>query len=284
VLWAGGTLDFALDDDTEPDPATIDAECYDLTGEGGSLGETYYEYCWFPTTSDKTACEEDENLINCEDQTECTTSATVGAWREDMFDTTETRYREQRVSYFECGSSPVEYQSSTEDMLIMDKKKSVCVDATHYAFQGHYLYGVGTHWFSYESGACSGSCNTSLESGEVTNENTQLTPPCTAANGTVDLAIVDIIPIQVIPNVDMVKDKSGYVVVNVTNYGTTTANGTVHAWFNGDELVLSSHDFAFSNSNNRLIQPGAGELFVFDFKPGTTGTNLVVNATVEVSS
>lgn len=80
----------------------------------------------------------------------------------------------------------------------------------------------------------------------------------------------------------MVKDKSGYVVVNVTNTGDA-ARAYVRAWFNGNQLTFSSDIFEnIQNTNNRSIAANSSGLFVFDFTPGTAGTNLIVNATVEV--
>ncbi len=95
-------------------------------------------------------------------------------------------------------------------------------------------------------------------------------------------AIVNIIPIQVIPNVPMVEGKSGYVVVNVTNYGTSPAKAYVQAWFNGESLMMERDIFyTFGNWNNHTVDPGQNVWFVFKFNPDVAGDNLTLNASVE---
>lgn len=89
-----------------------------------------------------------------------------------------------------------------------------------------------------------------------------------------DLEIIDIIPIQVVTGVDMVKGKSGYVRVVARNNGPQNAVGKVTVTFNGEELTPVGNDW-------RNMQPDASNYtFDFEFKPDVAGSNLVINASI----
>jgi hypothetical protein len=221
-------------------------------------------------------------LINCASFTDCEVGD-LGETRSGLVDSSSSEYRDQaaRVLY-DCLFDDSYYTTTLEWILIMDQKRSVCVNSTHYAYQGHHSAG----WTTYIGPvACAAQCYNESTASTSTRGAT-LGDPCTpnATGNTTDLAIVDIIPIQVIPDVDMVKDKSGYVVVNVTNTGSQ-AKAYVRAGFNGDELPFAGDVFeGLININNRTMENGTNELFVFNFTPSIVGTNLVVNASVEVFS
>ncbi|MFH1328933.1 MAG: hypothetical protein ABIH76_08880 [Candidatus Bathyarchaeota archaeon] len=92
-----------------------------------------------------------------------------------------------------------------------------------------------------------------------------------------DLKIVDIVPIQVVPGVEMVKDKSGIVKVLARNIGGYPAYGTVTVMYDGSPLP----------SDGNATQPmpvNVTKTFYFNFTPTITGNNRPINATIEVAS
>ncbi len=91
----------------------------------------------------------------------------------------------------------------------------------------------------------------------------------------VDLEILDVIPIQVVPDVDMVKDKSGYVRVVAVNNGPYGEIGNVSVTFNNDYLTPVGY-------SNKTMPVGTNVSFDFYFKPTVVGTDLPINASIEV--
>lgn len=109
---------------------------------------------------------------------------------------------------------------------------------------------------------------------------TNCQPGQTCSNGVcfgADLAILDVIPIQVIPNVDIVKGKSGYVRVIIKNLGNLNATGKVNVTFEGTPLVPYN-----PTSASKLIIAGTNESFDFIFKPEIVGNNMIISANVSV--
>lgn len=101
---------------------------------------------------------------------------------------------------------------------------------------------------------------------------------CGGGNQT-DLAILDVIPVQVIPDVDMVKGKSGYVRVIVRNYGPLNAVGQVNVTFDGNPLT----PYNPANASNFILN-GTNGTFDFSFKPNSIGSNKAVIANVTIVS
>lgn len=98
------------------------------------------------------------------------------------------------------------------------------------------------------------------------------------SNGTTaDLEILEIIPIQVVMDVDMVLGKTGLVRVNVKNNGPLDVNGTVTVTFEGDTLSSYGND-----TDNKKINNGDTVSFDFSFNPEQTGTQ-TFSAEVSVS-
>ena len=91
-----------------------------------------------------------------------------------------------------------------------------------------------------------------------------------------DLEILDVIPIQVVPDVPMIKDKSGVVKVVALNNGPDSGSGTIYVKFNGQSL---SPDGTATKS----MPVNQNVSFYFIFNPDTEGTNLLINASIEVS-
>ena len=90
-----------------------------------------------------------------------------------------------------------------------------------------------------------------------------------------DLEILNVIPVQVIPDVDMVKGKSGYVRVIVRNNGPYNATALVNIEYEGVQLPI------YDNST-KFIANGENKTFDFKFKPMNAGTNKTISATVWV--
>jgi hypothetical protein len=95
-----------------------------------------------------------------------------------------------------------------------------------------------------------------------------------ACIGETDLAILEVTPIQVIPHVDMVKGKSGYVRVIVHNYGLFNATALVSVTFDGTPLPLGNA--------TKLIINGSNETFDFDFIPDVIGNNKIISANITI--
>lgn len=82
---------------------------------------------------------------------------------------------------------------------------------------------------------------------------------------------------QVIPNVDMVRDKSGYVRVIVYNHGPSSATALVNVTFDGNILT------PYNPSNaSKYITADANESFDFNFKPEVSGNNKIIIANVSI--
>lgn len=85
-------------------------------------------------------------------------------------------------------------------------------------------------------------------------------------NATTDLEILEIIPIQVVRDVDMVLGKTGLVRVNVKNNGPADSNTTVSVIFEGSNLTT------YSDTAKKFILANQNASFDFMFKPNATGT------------
>jgi len=100
-------------------------------------------------------------------------------------------------------------------------------------------------------------------------------------NVSTDLEIVDIIPIQVIPDVPMVRGKSGYVRVIARNNGPSEVGpygyGTVRAWFDGHEL-----DAVGSATKSMPLYQNVSFDFILEADDIDTAGTVVVNASLEV--
>lgn len=91
-----------------------------------------------------------------------------------------------------------------------------------------------------------------------------------------DLEILEIIPIQVVRGIDIVKGKSGIVRVVVRNNGPLNASGTVNVTLDGSLLNTFQGE-----SDTKLILANQNETFDFSFNPASIGTKTFV-AEVEI--
>lgn len=104
----------------------------------------------------------------------------------------------------------------------------------------------------------------------------------TCSNGVclgADLAIIKVVPIQVVPYpyVKMVKDRTGYVRVIVKNLGALNVTGKVNVTFEGTPLVPYN-----PTSASKLIIAGTNESFDFVFKPTLVGLDKQISANVTI--
>ncbi|MBS3098775.1 hypothetical protein J4462_01035 [Candidatus Pacearchaeota archaeon] len=133
-----------------------------------------------------------------------------------------------------------------------------------------------------DSGRCDSTCQARLTDGQSCDENSDCINGicsggiCGGAGVTTDLAVVDIEAIQIIPNVNLLKGRTGIIRVTVTNYGPEPTNGTVTAKFDGSSLSIASGDTA-----TKPIPVNQNVTFLFDFTPSSTGTKgVVANVTI----
>jgi hypothetical protein len=91
-----------------------------------------------------------------------------------------------------------------------------------------------------------------------------------------DLEILSVKAIQVVEDVEMIKDKTGVVKVIAKNKGPDDASGTVTVIFSGQSLTANE-------STTKSMVVGHNVSFYFNFKPTVTGNNLIINATISVS-
>ncbi|KYK25222.1 hypothetical protein AYK26_06405 [Euryarchaeota archaeon SM23-78] len=275
VTWVGWQLDMKIDYCITP-PLIIDGECYRYRGYPFN-----YEKCYFKTSSLEDLCDADDGLISCSEDTDCETGLTAGEQHSGVIDTSSaTAYTGDSThsSYLiSCGTQNFgDYVTENDpNLYVINKKRFHCVNSSHYTYQGWY----GSGWINYGGGACSETCDDSSAQ-NYTNPDDTINNPC-VGNET-DLAIVNIIPIQVVSGVDMVKDKSGYVVVNVSNTGNNKATVNVSAWFEGIKLNISKDVFTFLNINPKSLSANSSTLFIFDFTPHLNGTNKIINSSIKI--
>ncbi len=297
VVWQnsyslGGTL-------TNPNSGHI-GECWYFDYVAGQ--SSTYDYCGFTSTASKNLCSSYcNNAATCD-------STSSGAYTQFFTGVGPGEYTTKVFSLDDVSGSCNIYDIGSGTYYSIDQKSTAC-NSGNYVVRGRYASGSYVTLNAYSCGS-NMTCDSNYAGATCTTASCTLSSPCrtvqggscssdsdcltnlTCQSGTcepanwTDLAIVNIIPIQVIPNVPMVEGKSGYVLVGVRNQGNYSANGYVRAWFNGTELSLapspSDRPFSFSNTNPRQIDPGAKEWFAFTFVPEISGTNLTINASVEI--
>ena len=286
ITWINGMLKTYLG---EP-PYYLDAECYDYVTLEGSVN---YTECYYELLAVYESCiNYSQSLYGLSDDgysfySVCAEhcpegiclpgyNCTTGTEKNHSLATSNVRsYSVSLVSFIDCdnGASNQGYEADESPGYVIDKKRAHCTGTTTFDYQGRY----GTDlWVAYKSTSCpSGqTCDSSLDDQEVSTKTGTIPNPC--AYGT-DLAILEVTPIQVIPNVNMVKGKSGYVRVIVHNYGPLNATGQVNVTFDGSPLT------PYDPTNATLfIANGANETFDFSFKPDTAGSSKIISANVTI--
>ena len=280
ITWINGMLKAHLGNP----PVYLDAECWDFNWN--DVEE--YTDCFFDS-GDYSACLDYSQSLGsgdvdgysfyyvcAEKEGQGGYTCYEGTLENHSLDTSSIQlYNSFLVGFVDCDNSQTlqDNEADASPGYVIDKKRAHCTGTTTFDYQGRY----GTDlWVAYKSTSCpSGqTCDSSLDDQEVSTKTGTIPNPC--AYGT-DLAILEVIPIQVIPNVDMVKGKSGYVRVVVHNYGPLNATGQVNVTFDGSPLV------PYNPANATLfIANGANETFDFSFTPDSFGSNLAMIANVGI--
>ncbi|MHA1873190.1 MAG: hypothetical protein ACTSVB_03655, partial [Candidatus Heimdallarchaeaceae archaeon] len=232
-----------------------------------------YEKCYFYSSYYKNACDSDSSLITCGSETDCDSGVVWGTTHDYIDTSSAAAYTGDwaHSSYLvDCGTgSFADYwtDDAPDPVYVINKKRFHCLNSTHYTYQGWY----GSGWVNYAGGECSGACDDSGAQ-NYTSSGDNVPNPC--FNST-DLIIVDIIPIQVIPNVDMIQDKSGYIRVIVYNNGSAN---DVNAKVTLDIIGIS---VTYDNTLTKSIDAYQNQTFDFSFKPRSAGNaNVTANVTI----
>lgn len=257
-------------------------DCQDYSQTLSGLGKTLYNVCTGPGP-----CFRDAGLDNTYLQ-----------------DSSFTKIQTARVEwYWDCDANPTakNYGGNTEHFYIFDRRNTSCSSSTQYQVTGRYDNVPPLTWQNYNLLNCPATkeCDYTKDGQETASETTEISPcrqktgetcnitdecivslTCTGGTcineTTTDLSIVDVIPIQVIPNVDMVKDKTGYILVIVKNNGPNNTTGLVNVTFDSIRLNITT-----GQNQSLFIPNGTNATFNFTFKPTNAGSKtLSANVTL----
>ena len=309
-LWTSGTLSFKYRETGSEGNADVVCFDYDMAAAFS------FDYCYASSSSALSNCKAAHSSLNSfcgPSDTNCETSS-LTSWHalSAGYLNVKTQNELGIRAFYQCSGSAPPPDEDDSTYHVMDQKRTECT-STASIFRTEGRTAINTYKniddlscaagkvcdseiagdyittsSSYDFTVNNNPCRTADGESCTTDNNCLTSHTCTGgvctapANQTTDLAIVNIVTMQVVPNVKMIRGKSGYVVVNVTNKGDSS-RAYVKAWFNGNQLTFSGDVFNnFQNTNNRTIPTNNSGLFVFNFTPASTGTNIVVNATVEV--
>ena len=241
-----------------------------------------YEKCYFFSTYRQNYCDSDSSLITCGSETDCDSGVVWGTTHDYIDTSSAAKYSGDSAhsSYLvDCGTgSFADYwtDDSPDLVYVINKKRAPCVNSTHYTYQGYY----GSGWVNYggyqDCGAA--GCNSSLDDVEKTNSGDTIPSPCNEGAQT-DLEVLDMVVIQTVKDVTMIKGKSGIIRVRIRNNGNSTEQNVQQARVNLTAPALQV------NSSSYQIKPiDAGETIEFDwrFKPIQTGTKINISVKVEI--
>ncbi len=192
VLWVNGDLNMSVDPNSLPiDIGNIEGECYSPYGDPVST----IKYCWFVSSTSRTNCDTNSGLFNCASGTTCTIG-NIGDIRTNIVNESAIVFQHNQARLlYDCIYNPVSYYKTnySKTVLIMDQKRSICVNSTYYSYQGR--SSTAPTWTTYVGPvACADTCNDGLTQ-TITSRNTPLTPPCggvcTATNGTIFVNTLD---------------------------------------------------------------------------------------------
>ena len=268
-----------------------------------------YDQCYFVNSATKTACDP----YYCAVGVPCTVGG-VASYHEL---TSGASRRKKEVQVITLTSPCGALSTGDNDYYIFDQKKTVC-SGSSYVFQGRWGTNSGD-WSTYsgtQSCGSGSSCDPDQDEYTCTTESCTPQSPCrrnegqacdetdgpvtndcytgftctggvcaTPANETTDLVVVDVIPIQLLSNTDLVKGKKGYVVVSVLNNGSYTTTAEVGVEVSGTSLSItldilpattlghSGYNASFVTSlNYSQLSPNQTKWFVFDFTPSSFGS------------
>lgn len=304
IVWEDGNIQFQYTDPV----GNLDVLCYD-NDRSGSFS---YWKCWSGGSAELSACKNDYPALQsfCDSGSSCSTIGltSIHSLPSANLDSADKKTLSVR-GFYSCGGNEFTI-TQNNPYHIINEKRTYCSGAS-YELQGGY---DTNQWVELETISCGAgsTCDATQDETTCSTETCALTNPCRRAPGsscnhadssltndcldgltcssgtctgslTTDLAIVDIIPVQVIPGKDLIKGKKGYVIVNVTNQGNNSAYAHVEAWLNGIPLTLATNSFStLININDALIPPNNDRLFIFQLNPLNTGSDLLLNASVEV--
>lgn len=177
ALWVGDTITIGVDPATTPLPfSVLDGECHSGDGDPSSN----FDACWFDTATKRDDCDAHTGFVHCGSITSCNIDD-VGENRTGIVDTSSTLYQNQRARLYDnCFDTVPDFWTTNERyVLVMDEKRSTCVNSTHYAYEGRY---TGSNWAAYHTDACPGSCVQGLTTTE-SSRNIPLSPPCDGCVG-----------------------------------------------------------------------------------------------------
>lgn len=306
-IWKGDSLTFQYDDTG----TNADVVCYDYEYDGSFT----FSECWAQSHSASVDCLEfyDDPQVEAygdfcaENPSKCHDTGLTSAHNiPSSIRNAEGEYELAIIAFYDCdGIDPSkDVDEDPFPYYVFDQKETNCVGTTQYDVEGAYLGGdVDLDRYTCASGT---QCDTDLDDVEVSTRTYDFTDPddplhpcvtycgngvcdtdestatceadCPSEEPSTDLIIVDVIPIQVIPNVNLAKNKDGFVIVQVLNNGTVAAGGTVNVTVGGIPLNESVHTTAgFSIKSNisiyKSIPVNVTANYTFFYKPTTTGVN-----------
>lgn len=315
IVWIGNDVAGFTYEDSSSD---ADVMCANYENDG------YYDYCWALNSAALNACEAADSWIQDMCNAGLCSSSGLYSWHSlptGSFGSKARRYF-GTATWYNCDGSMTSWGSSFPYYGI-DHKKTACGSSSSFQIKGQYS---STGWVTIDTYGCgTGKQCDSAIAGNYTASTANYdfrsgsNYPCRVANGyacnatsdcltgltcsggicssenSTDLQIINVIPIQVVPNVPMVQGKSGYVIVSVWNNGSSQATATVSLTLDGSPLSITSKAIPavtlgstwFNQSfvtgiNSSSLAANQTKWFVFDFKPPTFG-NRTLNASVVTS-
>jgi hypothetical protein len=322
--WLNGWMNFQC-----TDCAWRQVVCYDYNYNGTTIVS---DECWATSYSALTACRGIDNDINSlcnRDSSKChnTGIADVHNYPSTNLNTAHAE-KFAGKTYDTCSAGNWTWDFAT--LFVIDHLNTSCIDNSNWCVQGAYYGSGNTQWTRLQDISCGTgtSCDSAI-AGYVTfnksynyiSSNNGSHYPCKiadgyacnvtadcltghscisgtcGANGSTDLAIVNITPIQTVSNVKLVMGKSGFVVVEVKNNGPNNSTAEVGLTFDGSSLAIThkvipatnqnsiwKNDSFVTITNRSTLAVNETKWFVFDFTPPYYCTNKTLNASVVIAS
>lgn len=286
---------------------TYAVECWDYDYDSGDP----FDECYFQDAAARTACEGSF----CSPGVSCITGD-VGELHTVASTFSTKRSRTAALyAYTTCGGQSID----SEEYYVFDEKRTIC-SGSGYRYEGRYS---SSDWKLYSSTISCGAgntCDVTLDGETCSSASCSVDAPCRVADGyacstsadcltghscvgsicispdSVDVEIIRVTPIQVVPDVDMVEDKRGFVVVEVKNSGLVEAPVTVTVLYDGSPLSMTEENIPATDLSHRwhnesfvtgINQATKGTIpvdeiryFVFDFEPPSFGQGKFINASV----
>jgi hypothetical protein len=280
--------------------STHDMEIWDYDHDSGSS----MDECFFRDTATYNACYDDL----CYGVSYSIGSSYIGGYHYIVQNSPITKDNALVWSYDSaCSFSG----SDSRDYYVIDQKKTVCSDSTHFMYYGR--FGTGANdWEDYSDSFTCGigsgcdsqqdeqTCTTQscmpqspcrrLENSSCNISNSDVTDDCYSglnctnnicknmSGATTDLVITNIIPIQVVKGTDLVVGKTTLVRTYVLNNGTQSVNARVIVTIQTD-LINTFQQHIIGPKN---IPANTTIYFDTEFKPTKITSNGNITAEVEI--